>query len=110
MHSSQPPGLVCLKKLISGYFLLFGLLLGKRHPQNFISFVAPYAARNPLGNGGQSDLLKALTDQTRPILNSIAHEAAMDVVEFLMICPLCLYIVDLKAYIGRYPMSLGGIS
>lgn len=59
-----------------------------------------------MGIWRQSDLLKALTDQTRPIFYSIAHKAAVDVVELPMVCPICLHVVDLKAYVGRYPMGL----
>ena len=55
-------------------------------------------------------LLKALTDQTRPVFDGVAHEAAVDVVEFLMICPLSFHIVDFKAYIRRHPTSHSGIS
>ena len=49
-------------------------------------------------------------NQIGPISDSISHEAAVDVVEFLIICPIGLHIVDLKAYIGRYPMGVDGIS
>ena len=61
-------------------------------------------------NDRWSDLLKALPDQTRPVVNSSAHETAVNVVELSMICPICLHIVDLEAYIGRYPVIFGGFS
>lgn len=73
-------------------------------------FVAPDAGRDFFRNGQRSNLLKALTDQTRPIVNSIAHKATVDVIEFLMIYPSFLHIIDLKAYIGRHPVSFGRIS
>ena len=78
----------------------------KQTPENFIDFVGPDAARTSVGSLRQSDLLKALTDQTRPVLYSIAHKAAVDVVELPMVCPICLHVVDFKAYVGRYPMGL----
>lgn len=49
-------------------------------------------------------------DQMGPVPDCCAHEPAVDVVEFLVVCPVGLDIVDLKAYIGRYPVSVGGIS
>lgn len=58
----------------------------------------------------QLDLLEALMHQMGPVPDSGSHKAAVNVVEFLIVCPVRLDVVDLKAYIGRYPMNVGGIS
>lgn len=72
--------------------------------------VTPPSGRSEKEWGNKGDLLEALTDQTRPIFDGVAHEAAVDVVEFLMVCPLGLHIVDLEAYIRRHPTSHSGVS
>ena len=54
----------------------------------------------------KDSLLEALANQTWPVFNCIPHEAAVDVVEFLMISPLCFNIVDLETNVGRYPLSI----
>ena len=96
MHSTQPPGLVCLFKF---HLVDLGLICGHA-PERTL--------REVIGN--RSNLLEALTDQTRPVLDGVAHEAAVDVVEFLMVCPLRFHIVDLEAYIRWHPTSHSGIS
>ena len=58
----------------------------------------------------QGNLLEALANQTRPIFDGVAHEAAVDIVELLMVCPLSFHIVDLEAYIRRDPTSHSDIS
>ena len=55
------------------------------HVESLSLVVASVVGRNCLGNGRWNDLLETLTDQTRPVVDSSAHEAAVDVVEFAMI-------------------------
>ena len=96
MHSTQPPGLVCLFR-----FHLADLGLNCGHaPERTL--------RDVMGNRG--NLLEALTDQTRPVFDGVAHEAAVDIVELLMVCPLGFHIVDLEAYVRRHPTSHSGVS
>ena len=45
-----------------------------------------------------------------PISNRVSHEAAVDEVEFVMVRPICFDVVNLEAYVWRYPVSVGGIS
>ena len=96
MHSTTPPGLVCLFEF---HLADLGLNCG---------YASKRTLREAIGNRG--NLLEALADQTRPVLNGVAHEAAVDVVEFLIICPLSFHIVDLEAYIRRYPTCHSGVS
>lgn len=49
-------------------------------------------------------------DQTGPVPDGGSHEPAVDVVEFLIVGPTRLDVVDLEAYIGRYPVRVGGVS
>ena len=49
--------------------------------------------------------LKALAHKPWPVVYRTVHASAVDVVKFLMICPVCLNIVDLKADIWRYPAA-----
>ena len=72
--------------------------------------VTPPSGRSEKQWGNRVNLLKALADQTRPVFDGVAHEAAVDVVELLMVCPLSFHIVDLEAYIRWDPTSHSGIS
>ena len=96
MHSTQPPCLVCLFKF---HLVDLGLNCG---------YVPKQTLRDVIGN--RSNLLEALADQTRPVFDGVAHEAAVDIVEFLMVCPLGFHIVDLEAYVRRHPTSHSGVS
>lgn len=49
-------------------------------------------------------------NQMGPVPDRCAHETAVYVVEFLIVCPIRLDVIDFKAYIGRYPVNVGGIS
>ena len=50
-------------------------------------------------------LLEALAEQFGPVSDAVAHEAAVDVVEFLVIGPLFFDVVDFEADVWRYPSS-----
>ena len=54
---------------------------------------------------GVSVLLEALTNKTRPILDCVSHEAAVDVIELFMICPLGFHIVNLETDVRGYPIT-----
>ena len=93
MHSTQPPGLVCLFK-----------------PHSVDLSLECGSSPSRRSEKQQGNLLVALTNQTRPIFDGVAHEAAVDVVELLMVCPLGFHIVDLEAYVRRHPTSHSDIS
>ena len=49
-------------------------------------------------------LLEALAEQFGPVSDAVAHEAAVDVVEFLVIGPLFFDVVNFEADVWRYPL------
>ena len=49
-------------------------------------------------------LLEALAEQFGPVFDAVAHEAAVDVIEFLVIGPLFFDVVDFEADVWRYPL------
>ena len=44
-------------------------------------------------------LLKALPKETWPVFDSIAHEAVVDVIQIVMVGPICLDVVNFKVHI-----------
>ena len=114
-HSTQPPGTVFLggEDLVSGFWVaVLGCLLVNVCPEGRYLLIGSGGMRDFSGRTGHraNDLLKALTHQTRPVANGRRHEAAVDIVEFLIISPSFLRVIDLEAYVWRYPRIVGGIS
>ena len=56
--------------------------------------------------GHRKSLLVALADEAGPIFYGDAHESTMNVVEFLMIGPIGLDIINLKTDVRRHPVAL----
>lgn len=49
-------------------------------------------------------LLEALAEQFGPVFDTVADDAAVDEVEFLVIGPLLFDVVDFEADVWRYPL------
>lgn len=80
MNSAHPPGAVYLRVIVE--------------EERF---------RDRTGFG--MDLLKALPLQPRPVSDGIAHEAAVNVVERLMVSPVILDVVDFEVNVRGYPAA-----
>lgn len=50
------------------------------------------------------NVLVSLAHKSRPILDGVAHEAAMDEIKILVVGPFCLHIINLEANIRWNPM------